>query len=85
MIPPGVHFVHWNAVNTVHSQVGPRSGFFQDFAAGECVVKRSVLGELGPKWNLLILQRKTDIVRNWDKSCFVTLLLFPDLCCTQHF
>ena len=42
MIPPGVHFVHWNAVNTVHSQVGPRSGFFHDFAAGECVVKRSV-------------------------------------------
>ena len=43
MIPPGVHFVHWNAVNTVHSQVGPRAGFFHDFAAGECVVKRYVV------------------------------------------
>ncbi len=42
MIPPGVHYVYWSAVNTTYRQTGPRTGFFHNFASRELVVKRYV-------------------------------------------
>ncbi|ORX71908.1 AAR2-domain-containing protein [Linderina pennispora] len=39
MIPPGIHYVHYSAVNT-DSQAGMRSGFFHEFVSKEVVVQK---------------------------------------------
>ncbi|KAJ1732470.1 hypothetical protein LPJ61_002026 [Coemansia biformis] len=39
MIPPGIHYVHYSAVNN-EKQPGMRSGFFHDFKPREVVVRR---------------------------------------------
>ncbi|CAL1683977.1 unnamed protein product [Lasius platythorax] len=39
MIPPGVHFVHYSAVNEL-GELAPRIGFFHDFKKCEFLVKR---------------------------------------------
>ncbi|KAJ2758473.1 hypothetical protein IWQ56_005993, partial [Coemansia nantahalensis] len=39
MIPPGIHYVHYSAVNN-DKQPGMRSGFFHDFRPQEVVVRR---------------------------------------------
>ncbi|XP_071571650.1 protein AAR2 homolog [Temnothorax nylanderi] len=39
MIPPGIHFVHYSAVNEF-GELAPRVGFFHDFQKGEFLVKR---------------------------------------------
>lgn len=38
MIPPGLHFIHFSAVNNT-GQSAPRSGFFHDFKRSDFVVK----------------------------------------------
>ena len=40
MIPPGVHFVYYSAVNVREAQTAPRTGFFHNFKSREILVKR---------------------------------------------
>ncbi|XP_072048360.1 protein AAR2 homolog [Amphiura filiformis] len=40
MIPPGVHFVYFSAVNIRDNQTAPRTGFFHNFKRKEILVKR---------------------------------------------
>ncbi|XP_011637245.1 protein AAR2 homolog [Pogonomyrmex barbatus] len=39
MIPPGIHFIHYSAVDEL-GELAPRIGFFHDFKKGEFLVKR---------------------------------------------
>eukprot|EP00092_Neocalanus_flemingeri_P029465 GFUD01031995.1.p1 GENE.GFUD01031995.1~~GFUD01031995.1.p1 ORF type:complete len:396 (+),score=120.40 GFUD01031995.1:36-1223(+) len=40
MIPPGLHFVYYSAVNVTDRSTAPRTGFFHNFGRGEMVVRR---------------------------------------------
>jgi len=40
MIPPGVHFIYFSAVNVKEGMISPRTGFFHNFTRGELVVRR---------------------------------------------
>ena len=40
MIPPGIHFVYYSAVNVKQRNTAPRTGFFHNFSRGEVVVRR---------------------------------------------
>ncbi|XP_071479373.1 protein AAR2 homolog [Diadema antillarum] len=40
MIPPGVHFIYYSAVNLSSRSTAPRTGFFHFFKAREIVIKR---------------------------------------------
>jgi len=40
MIPPGIHFVYYSAVNVADRSTAPRTGFFHNFGRGEMVARR---------------------------------------------
>ena len=40
MIPPGLHFVYYSAVNVAERSTAPRTGFFHNFGRGEMIVRR---------------------------------------------
>lgn len=40
MIPPGIHFVYYSAVNLAERSTAPRTGFFHNFGRGEMLVRR---------------------------------------------
>jgi len=40
MIPPGIHFIYYSAVNLATRSTAPRTGFFYNFGRGEMLVRR---------------------------------------------
>ena len=40
MIPPGLHFVYYSAVNVAERSTAPRTGFFHNFGCGERIVRQ---------------------------------------------
>lgn len=40
MIPPGIHFVYYSAVNLAEKMTAPRTGFFHNFGRGEVLIRR---------------------------------------------
>ncbi|KAI7823111.1 A1 cistron-splicing factor [Kickxella alabastrina] len=60
MIPPGIHYVHYSAVNS-DKQAGMRSGFFHNYMSGEIVARRwcAETEQLFPRDNV----SEDDIVR----------------------
>jgi len=40
MIPPGIHFVYYSAVDMKEKRTSPRSGFFHNFGRGELLARR---------------------------------------------
>lgn len=62
MIPPGVHFVYYSAVDR-DKQPGPRSGFFHNFEKREIIVK---------KWDRCLEDIKSDVVPEDEIERFKT-------------
>ena len=40
MIPPGIHYVYYSAVNLAERSTAPRTGFFHNFGRGEMLIRR---------------------------------------------